>query len=80
MTDIADATISPIAFSKRYSFSKEFRNWCHTKTLGDLELLLPVWEREELYEHCAVIASVIKAKEAAKTRKFHETTIKAGGS
>lgn len=77
--DISEATMIPEIFAIRYPQTRGFRTWCHGKKLGELELLLPVWEEKELYEHCAVMLAVIKAKQAAKTRIFHETTLKPEG-
>lgn len=75
--EIQDATLIPKIFVLNYKDMGKFRTWCHKRKLGELELLLPVWEEEELFEHCAVILSVTKAKRKASKRKFHETTLKA---
>lgn len=49
----------PKEFVDTFKTLEEFRSFCETGGLEDLQEFLQVFESHELYEHCAVIKSVI---------------------
>lgn len=56
--------LDPTELVKHFTSSKDFREWLEDEqaSLLDLQECLKVFESHELYEHCAIIKSVIDDK------------------
>ncbi len=54
-------TINPIDFIKGFNNIEEFEEWCYTRNLKDLKLVLEKFKKYELYEYCKIIQESISS-------------------
>jgi hypothetical protein len=58
--------LNPHHISMQFKDGKEFKEWCRTGTVDDLQQMLQIWNKTNLYLHCEAILSVINEKSYAQ--------------
>ena len=56
------AITNPVEFIKNFKTTDLFYDWCNEGSITDLKACLKVFEKAEVYEHCAIIRDCIQDK------------------
>ena len=62
LDDSLEHIINPTNFVKNFTDMEHFKRFCRQGIINDCKAMLKVYEKYELYEHCAAIQFVIDEK------------------
>jgi hypothetical protein len=66
LNDLYETILNPLNFVEYFKTMDEFRMWASEGDILDLEEAIKVFEKYELYEHCAVMLELLNEKKLKK--------------
>jgi hypothetical protein len=62
--------INPLWIRGLIKTESRFIDWCKEKTISDLEIVLMVFETEQMYSDCEIVRNVLQQKQNEETIKI----------